>query len=53
METKGFTPVIRGVEGEGRVSVVVATLHEIDHDDDVTLPGFFGKQTAQYSSRTS
>lgn len=45
-ETKEFTPVIRGVKGAGQVSIVLATLGEPDHDGDVTLPGFFGRQTA-------
>ncbi|MEV4183099.1 hypothetical protein AB0J28_16875 [Streptosporangium canum] len=47
MERKEFTPVIRGVTGEGKVTIVVASLNAVDHDGDVTLPGFFGKQTAQ------
>lgn len=47
MERKEFTPVIRGVTGEGKVSIVVASLNAVDHDGDVTLPGFFGEQTAQ------
>ncbi|MFE6848959.1 hypothetical protein [Streptomyces sp. NPDC057686] len=44
MERKKFTPVIRGVDGAGKVSIIVATLNQIDHDDDVALPGFFGQQ---------
>ncbi|MGH3774704.1 MAG: hypothetical protein ACRDRR_03045 [Pseudonocardiaceae bacterium] len=44
MDTKQFTPVVRHVDGEGSVEFVVATLNEIDHDQDVTLSGFFGRQ---------
>ncbi|GAA2448511.1 hypothetical protein [Streptomyces macrosporus] len=47
MERKEFTPVIRGVNGDGRVTIVIATLNQVDKDNDVTLPGFFGRQTAQ------
>lgn len=42
---KTFTPVVRGVTGEGKLSFVVATLGAPpDLDADITLPGFFGKQ---------
>lgn len=46
-ERKEFTPTIRGVDGAGKVTIVLATLNTaVDHDGDVTKSGFFGRQVA-------
>lgn len=47
MQHKAFSPNVKAMTGDGTVSVVMATLNEIDSDGDVTEPGFFGRQTAQ------
>src|SRR3546814_13559911 len=50
VEYKSFVPLIKSVSNEGgdvaEGRFVVATLNEMDHDGDVTLPGFFGTQHA-------
>src|SRR3546814_19965024 len=50
VEYKSFVPLIKSVSNEGgdvaEGRFDVATLNEMDHDGDVTLPGFFGTQHA-------
>lgn len=44
-ETK-VMPIVRHVDGDGKATVVIASLGgEPDADGDITLPGFFGRQT--------
>lgn len=47
MEIKNFIANLKQVEGEGKAIVVFATLNTIDKDEDVTIPGAFGMQTAK------
>jgi len=44
---KAFTPQFKAADDAGNVEFVVATLNVVDHDKDVTLPGFFGHQDVQ------
>jgi hypothetical protein len=46
METKAFIGAVKTASASGAGSLVVATLHTVDKDGDVTLPGYFGRQTA-------
>lgn len=46
METKSFIGSVKQATVDGSGRMVVATLNAIDLDGDVTLPGFFGRQTA-------
>ncbi len=41
---------IKDVGAEGEVEAVVATLHVVDKDGDLTLPGFFGTQPTKIVS---
>jgi hypothetical protein len=43
MEYKSFTPQVKAA-GEGKATVVIATLLTKDRDGDVLLPGAFGEQ---------
>jgi len=45
MERKNYVPQFKAVDVDGSASWVMATLNEIDHDRDVALKGFFGRQT--------
>lgn len=46
-EHKAFKPQIKALSERGEGLVVVATLGVKDKDNDVTLPGFFGRQDVQ------
>jgi hypothetical protein len=46
VERKSFRPLVKAAD-KGIATVVIATLNVVDSDGDVTLPGFFGEQTAQ------
>lgn len=46
METKSFIGSVKQATADGSGQMVVATLNVVDLDGDVTLPGFFGRQTA-------
>ncbi|CAN0424065.1 unnamed protein product, partial [Phaeothamnion confervicola] len=44
MQQKRFVGRVKSSSPSGSGQIVVATLGVIDHDGDVTLPGFFGRQ---------
>lgn len=46
METKAFVGAVKEATANGAGQLVVATLNTIDKDGDVTLPGYFGRQSA-------
>ena len=45
LETKRFSLEVKLADDPGTFRAVIATLGVKDKDGDVTLPGFFGKQT--------
>lgn len=47
MEIKSFYGSVKAASRSGEGQLVVATLNTVDKDGDVTLPGFFGRQTVQ------
>lgn len=44
---KTFEPELKAADAKGNATFAIATLGVVDHDGDVTEPGFFGRQPVQ------